>query len=163
MACALAFDYLETKPVFRRKARMKYFTAAVAAGALALAFGAAAHEDEMQMMDSNKDGMISPAEHAAGARRMFQEMDADHDGKVTAAEMDAMHAQMKPADTSGPSMSSAEKIKTIDKDNDGVLTAAEHEAGSREMFAKMDANGDGSVSADELRAGHEKMMGEKAH
>ena len=140
---------------------MKHLATAVAAGALALAFGAAAHEDEMQMMDSNKDGMISPAEHATGARQMFQKMDADHDGKVSAAEMDAMHSQMKPADTSGSRMSSVEKIKAIDKDHDGVLTAAEHEAGSREMFARMDANGDGSVSADELRAGHEKLMGAK--
>ena len=142
---------------------MKTLSMAVAASALTMAFGAAAHEDKMQSMDSNKDGMISSTEHATGARQMFQKMDADHDGKVTAAEMDAIHAQMKPDDTSGPKMSSAEKIKTIDTDHDGAITAAEHEAGSRAMFAKMDSNGDGNVSAAEMQAGHEKMMGEKPH
>jgi Ca2+-binding EF-hand superfamily protein len=128
---------------------------------LTLALGAMAGEDKMQLMDSNKDGKISVTEHAAGARQMFQEMDANHDGKVDAAEMDAMHAQMKPADHSGPTMSSADKIKTIDTNNDGVITAAEHEAGSRAMFAKMDADGDGNLTSTEMQAGHQKMMSEK--
>jgi Ca2+-binding EF-hand superfamily protein len=138
---------------------------AFAAGLLAVALAAAADDDahNMQMMDGNGDGMISAAEHATGARQMFAKMDADHDGRVTASEMDAMHAQMKPADTAGPTMSSAEKIKTIDTNGDGVLTASEHEAGARAMFAKMDANGDGSLSAEEIRSGHERLMGEKTH
>ena len=141
---------------------MKIIPMALAACSLAVSLGAAANEDKMQMMDTNKDGMISAAEHKAGARQMFDKMDADRDGKVTASEMDAMHAQMKPGDTSGPRMSSAEKIKTIDADHDGALTAAEHEAGSRAMFDKMDTNRDGSLSAAEMESGHEKMMGERS-
>jgi Ca2+-binding EF-hand superfamily protein len=127
---------------------------------LAIAAAASAGGDKMQMMDTNKDGMISAEEHSAGARQMFQKMDGNADGNVTAAEMDAMHAQMKPGDTSGPKMSSAEKIKTIDANNDGAITAAEHEAGSRAMFDKMDTNRDGSLSAEEVSAGHAKMTSE---
>jgi hypothetical protein len=40
---------------------------ALAAGSLVLAFGAGADEDKMQMMDANKDGVVSASEHAAGA------------------------------------------------------------------------------------------------
>jgi hypothetical protein len=51
-------------------------------------------DHEMQMMDTNHDGKISAAEHAAGAKKMFEMMDANKDGKVTAAEMDAAHSKM---------------------------------------------------------------------
>ena len=137
---------------------------AAAAGGLALAFGAQAGEDKIQMMDANKDGMISAAEHTAGARQMFQKMDADGDGRVTAAEMDAAHHHdTRDGGTPASAMSSAEKIATIDADKDGAITASEHEAGSRGMFSRMDANGDGNLNAAELRAGHQKMMGEQPH
>ena len=133
---------------------------AVALGGLALAIGASAGEDKMQMMDTNNDGMISAAEHAAGARLRFQQMDSDRDGRVTATEMDAMHARKQSVHHSGPTMSSAEKIKSIDTDHDGAITAVEHEAGSRAMFDKMDTDGDGNVSAAEMQAGHAAMKGD---
>ena len=104
---------------------------AVAAGSFALAFGALANEGNLQSMDTNKDGMVSAAEHAAGARQMFKEMDADTDGRVTATEMGAAHRSTS-GDTMSPAMSSAGKIRTIDADHDGVISAAEHDAGSRE-------------------------------
>jgi hypothetical protein len=62
---------------------------AVAAGSFALAFAALGNEGNLQTIDTNKDGMISVAEHAAGARQMFRVMDADTDGRVTAAEHEA--------------------------------------------------------------------------
>jgi Ca2+-binding EF-hand superfamily protein len=133
-------------------ARRGYTGFAAAVGGLALAFGAYAGEDKLQMMDTNKDGMISAAEHAAGAQAMFGKLDADGDGRVTAAEMDAAHSGA--GGTAAPTMSSAEKIKTIDTDGDGAITVAEHEKGSRGMFTKMDVNGDGNLSAEEMQAGH---------
>lgn len=63
---------------------------AIAIGTFALAFGAAAYDTRVQMMDTNKDGVVSASEHAAGARRMFEWLDADRDGRVTAAEMNAV-------------------------------------------------------------------------
>ena len=71
----------------------RHFPIAAAAGSLALAFGAQAGEDRIQMMDANKDGMISAAEHTAGARQMFRKMDADGDGRVTVAEVDSRARQ----------------------------------------------------------------------
>jgi len=91
---------------------------AIAAGSFALAFGALANEGDLQTMDTNKDGMISAAEHAAGARQVFRDMDAAH--------------RSMSGDILAPAMSSAEKVRTIDADHDGVITAAEYEAGSQE-------------------------------
>jgi Ca2+-binding EF-hand superfamily protein len=53
--------------------------------------------DMMAQVDTNHDGSISAAEHAAHAQAMFEKMDANHDGMVSKAEMDAgmksMHAE----------------------------------------------------------------------
>lgn len=50
--------------------------------------------EKIAVIDSNRDGIVTAEEHAAGARAMFERMDADHDGKVSAAEMDAAHRAM---------------------------------------------------------------------
>jgi hypothetical protein len=126
---------------------------ALAAGSLVLAFGAGADEDKMQMMDANKDGVVSASEHAAGARSMFGKMDADGDGRVT-------HKGM-PGHAGTHGMSSADKIKAIDADHDGVITSSEHEKGSSSMFERMDANGDGNLSFEEMQAPPQKPMTEQ--
>jgi hypothetical protein len=45
--------------------------------------------DMMKMMDTNHDGMVSAAEHAAYAKMMFDKCDTNHDGMVSKAEMAA--------------------------------------------------------------------------
>jgi len=131
-------------------------------GALALACTSAAFggDDHFSMMDANRDGKISAAEHEAGAQKMFETMDADRDGKVTAAEMDAAHSGMKGRDHKSHMPSSA-KIKMVDSDGDGVLTRKEHQQGSSKMFAKMDTDRDGALSSAEVQSGHGKMMRHK--
>jgi Ca2+-binding EF-hand superfamily protein len=136
-------------------------TGILAAFAFAAASVALAGGDKFQMMDTDKDGMISAEEHSAGAKQMFTKLDSDGDGNVTAAEMDAAHAGGKAGEHAGPKMSSAEKIRTIDGNNDGRITASEHESASRDKFAKMDANGDGKLSESEMQAGHTGMKGER--
>ncbi|KQZ56463.1 MULTISPECIES: hypothetical protein [unclassified Lysobacter] len=54
--------------------------------------------EKIATIDSDHDGIVTAAEHAAGARAMFERMDANHDGKVTAAEMDAAHQAMMSGD-----------------------------------------------------------------
>ena len=102
--------------------------------------------------------MISAAEHTAGARQMFEKMDADGDGRVTAAEMDAsrsdgggIDADMSSAERSRPSMPTGRRDQR--RRARGGLT--------RRCSAKMDVNGDGNLTAAELQAGHQKMMGEQ--
>lgn len=132
------------------------FIGGLALFVLPVAF-ANAPDDKFAKMDGNGDGKISRAEHSAGAQQMFAEMDANSDGIVTAAEMDAKKS-MKPDAAGRTEMSAKEKIKAIDQNADGQLTAAEHAAGSETMFGKMDTNGDGALSKEELKAGHKGGM-----
>jgi Ca2+-binding EF-hand superfamily protein len=136
---------------------------AAVAGTLLLsaAFSAAAPasvDKEFSMMDANKDGKVSAAEHAAGARSMFEQMDADRDGKVTAEEMAAAHQAVTGKHAGKSDMSAADKIKAVDSDGDGILTADEHAKASASMFAQMDANKDGFLSKKEMAAGHARLM-----
>jgi Ca2+-binding EF-hand superfamily protein len=136
---------------------------AVSAGlfaSLAMARGnqAAPTDKEFAMMDTNKDGKISAAEHAAGARSMFDKMDSNKDGKVTAAEMTAGHKAVTGRAATKSDMSAADKIKAVDANGDGILDAEEHATASATMFAQMDADHDGFLSKEELAAGHASMM-----
>ena len=45
-------------------------------------------------------------------------------------------------------------LKHHDADGDGTITLQEFKAGGDEMFARLDADGDGRLSADELAAAH---------
>ena len=116
--------------------------------------------DKFKMMDTDGNGSISSAEHAAGVTKMFTEMDADKDGFVTSAEMDARHAAKGDMKMK---MSSADKIKTMDTDGDGKLSSVEHDAGAAKMFMDMDADQDGSLSKAEMGKAHGEMKADSGH
>lgn len=115
-------------------------------------------EAEMKIMDTNHDGKITAMEHTVGAKKMFEMMDANENGTVTASEMDMNRRQMMGAHGPKPEMSSADKIKVVDKDQDGELSSEEHFSASRKMFDEMDTDGDRALTLAEIKAGHEKMM-----
>ena len=46
----------------------------------------------------------------------------------------------------------------MDTNHDGVVSADEHAAGAKQMFAKVDADHDGNVTATEMDAAHHAMM-----
>lgn len=50
--------------------------------------------DDPLPMDLDGDGVVTAAEHAAGARALFEHMDLNHDGRVTRAEMIAFQRQV---------------------------------------------------------------------
>ena len=130
-------------------------------GVLLVPAAAMAGDDKAKLMDTNNDGVISSAEHAAGAKTMFTQMDANNDGKVTAAEMDAAHQKLlgkKHVKSAKSEMSAAEKIKIIDTNGDGVLTQDELSMAAMAMFEKMDTDQDSFLTKSEIKAGHEKYM-----
>jgi Ca2+-binding EF-hand superfamily protein len=154
---------IEEKPMNHSlRERFCFFTLACALVVPSLASAADQVEDsidaQFKAMDLDGDGRLTPAEHAAGARRMFVAMDANGDGKVTAAEMDAAQEKITGRKAGPSDMSSADKIKVVDTDGDGILTADEHATASRTMFEKMDTDKDGFVSKAEFAAGHAKML-----
>lgn len=125
--------------------------------AVSPSMAADATDAQFEMMDADKDGRISPAEHQQGARKMFVGMDANKDNNVTSREMDTA-SPAPDAQTREPALSAAEKIKVVDTNGDGILSAAEHAAGSVAMFDRMDANKDRLLTREELRAGHASML-----
>lgn len=160
---SLASSTQKTNPMIPTKTSL-IITCCLSLAALPCAF--AGHTEEhsadamFKSMDTDGDGRVSRAEHAAGAKKMFDEMDANHDGSVTAAEMTACH-EMKGDKPAKDAMSSADKIKVMDTNGDGQLSKAEHDAGADAMFTKMDTDGDGFLSASECKAGHDGMMKNK--
>ena len=130
-------------------------------------------EDEMfKMMDTDGDGKVSRAEQAASAQKMFTDADANHDGMVTLAEMEAAQAKMETAHAKSDmpmkkdhamkdEMSAAEMFKMCDQDGDGKISQAEHTKHADAMFAQMDTDKDGFLTASECAAGHKKMMQDK--
>jgi Ca2+-binding EF-hand superfamily protein len=107
----------------------------------------------MAMVDADKDGVVTRAEHAAAMQAMFDRRDANHDGKLDAAEMEvaarAGHAGM--ARHEGDGMKSGMR-----GDNDGTVTAAEYAVIARARFARMDGDRDGYLSRAEMAAGWKK-------
>ena len=118
--------------------------ACLAGATLALpAFAYDAHKDEkaghkMEMIDANKDGMISKAEHKAAMDKKFMEADTNSDGMLSTTEKSAKMLDMKGAAA------------------DGSVTQAEFSTAADGKFTMADANKDGSLSKDE-------MMAMKAH
>lgn len=50
--------------------------------------------DKIKAIDSDGDGVLTEAEHAAGAKKMFAAMDSNHDGVLSQREMAAGHARL---------------------------------------------------------------------
>jgi len=115
-------------------------------------------DNAFSKMDSDSDGRVTAAEHARGARAMFVAMDRNGDGRVTADEMTAAQAQVGSGTPESRALSSADKIRVIDRNRDKVLTLREHVAGAREMFARMDGNRDGRLDEAEYSAGQARLM-----
>jgi hypothetical protein len=54
--------------------------------------------DKIAVMDTNGDGQLTAAEHAAGGKKMFSKMDKDSDGTLTAQELREGHRDMMASD-----------------------------------------------------------------
>ena len=87
-------------------------------------------KERQDMLDSNKDGTISPEEVTAArkvrAEEMHTRLDADGDGKLTAAEIGESRMSRRMGDPA-----------ELDTDKNGEITTAEIEASMEKMRARM--------------------------
>ena len=115
-------------------------------------------------MDVNDDGQIDQADREARHDERFARLDTDGDGVISRAEFDAMHekrgmrGEVKRGGHHGKRGGGMHMMgKMADTNNDGIITRAEFDAGVKAHFAKMDTDGDGTVTAEERQTAHEQM------
>jgi Ca2+-binding EF-hand superfamily protein len=136
--------------------------------------------------DSDEDGRLSLSEFQQQSAQRFARLDEDGDGYLTSEEMRAGRADFRgrrgpgapdgraferaDADDDGvvslaeaqsvwPSLD-AERFAAIDADGNGLLTAQELRGGRRALFSNADADGDGALSLAELQAVRPGMTAE---
>ena len=113
----------------------------------------AAMLERLKAADTNADGLISRTEAAALPRiaERFDAIDANKDGQVSFEELRAAR---------GKHRGHGEHFKRVDTDNDGKVSTAEALAAAGAMFDRADANRDGFVTQDEMKAAR---MGKRGH
>lgn len=119
----------------------------------------AMHREHFKAIDKDGDGRISREEARAGAieraERHFEKLDGNKDGFVTTEEM----SEARAAKRAKMRERMEARFKSADTDGDGAISKAEAEAGMpmlNRRFASIDADANGKLTPEELRAHHAK-------
>lgn len=150
---------------------------------------ATAHAEAMfARMDVNGDGRLSPEDREAGRERrageMFTRMDTDGNGSISRSEWDgagelrearrAQREERRAGAGDGPQARGERGrgyqghrrgrmgmalMAQADRDGDRTVSRAEFLEASAQRFARMDTNGDGSVTAEERTAARPQRRG----
>jgi Ca2+-binding EF-hand superfamily protein len=98
-----------------------------------------------ETFDTNRDGKLTQAEIDAVRTGRFTAFDKDGDGKLTLQEYELLWV-----DAMRPRM--VDRFQGHDDDGDGAVTIEEFSEGYARIVYRLDANGDGEITRDELRA-----------
>lgn len=116
----------------------------------ASAIGAAAYAkgpggDHFSRFDEDGDGKVAVSELDARHKEFLAGADKDGDGYITKEEMKALHEAHK----------SDRKARMFpDANNDGKVSRREFEDATREHFNKLDKDGDGLLTEEEMAEHH---------
>lgn len=137
---------------------------------------AARHEARFTRLDADGDGIITRAEaekDAPGMARRFEQFDTNKDGSITRDEWNAAHQAWAgrgagPMGGKGPGrmdpqamqQRAEERFARLDNNGDGLLSKDEvqQRPGLASRFDQLDANKDGAIGTDEWGRGHQAMM-----
>lgn len=116
---------------------------------------ASAQPGRLAAVDLNNDGAISRDEATEARRQMFTRLDTNSDGQVSAAEMQSARDTVKAAAQMVDAMIVI-RTRRMDADGNGTLSQDEFMA-ENPMFDRIDRNGDGIASADEIAEARAKF------
>lgn len=99
----------------------------------------------LKKLDTDGDGRISLAEFQAGATARFNAADTQHTGSLTAAQL-AASPQAQQHNLRAANM----LVRHLDTAHKGYVTQADFIAAAQKRFAKLDTQGTGRLTADQL-------------
>jgi Ca2+-binding EF-hand superfamily protein len=102
-------------------------------------------QHEFDKFDANHDGVVSKDEYLAAAGARFDALDTAHTGKLTAQEITASPKMLRHDE-----FAAQRELQHMGAGADGSVTQDQYLAAARARFAKLDANGDGFIDADEV-------------
>ncbi len=126
-------------------------------------------------MDANGDGFVSRSEYEAQSEarsearnearssrkeKIMGQFDTNQNGQIDDSEREAIREHMAKlrsnkrgprSERRGDRQSKADHWTKIDANGDGLISAQEHATGINQMFDRMDADGDGVLTAGEAR------------
>lgn len=119
----------------------------------------------VKRFDTDGDGTISAQEWVAGQKKTFARLDANGDGKLDAKELEALgggqrggRGQGQPGRGGDPAAMAQQFFKRMDKNGDGAVTVDEVNERMKPRFAQMDSDGDGKLTLDEFSAAVRKRF-----
>ena len=126
---------------------------------LTLAVISALKQSALKLKHNGKRAVVEQGPHNNGSRPLM----------LTLIALSAALMQQTPAPPAPPEIHTRVMVMGaagpggLDKDGDGQITRDEFTAPMTDHFARMDANGDGRLSAEEMSAGHAAMAGGGDH
>ena len=116
-------------------------------------------------MDANGDGRIDDADREARQQARFDRLDTNKDGALSPEEFAARGERMGRGDGEcghrGHGMGGMRggMMKMADANGDGAVDKAEFDAMHTQHFTMMDADNDGTVTAEERKTARQQMRG----
>ena len=111
----------------------------------------------LEQLDTDKNGSVSPSELQAEVARHFAQADQNKDGRVTKQESEAFFASKRAEHEAKREEHAKARFAEQDANKDGKLSKQELAKLPGDWFERVDLNGDGFVTADEMAEAHAAM------
>lgn len=121
-------------------------------------------EQAFARMDVNNDGMLDARDREARRQQMFERLDTDRDGQISRAEWHAAPEQRAMRQGRRGNADGGERRGAWNNRGQGgerTISRADFVAAATARFDRLDANRDGTVSAEERQAARETPRGSR--